>query len=255
MRREFFGEKATRAGTWRDCRPRQSVSSTTRLISVIAKKVFELFKNYRFDQVIHCAAQPSHDRAGAIPLLDFEVNAVGTVNLLEATRQFVPEAVFIFMSTNKVYGDAPNELPLKELPTRWDYARPEDSRGSIENCRIDRCLHSLFGASKTAADVNGPGIRSVLWVEDRDFPWRLPDWKESFRRRAARFSELPGQKSPLPPRNIISFGYKGKQVRDQIHSGRCDRRVLKAFAANPRPGEVYNLGGGRDNSASISGML
>src|SRR5437773_5511069 len=113
----------------------------------------ELLRTQRFDLIVHCAAQPSHDKAKEIPLLDFEVNALGTVNLLEATRQHSPEAVFVFLSTNKVYGDAPNEIPLKELEKRYDYARTEDYDGIDETCRIDRTLHSLFGASKAAADL------------------------------------------------------------------------------------------------------
>src|SRR5258708_39443852 len=113
----------------------------------------ELFRTRRFDLIVHCAAQPSHDKAREIPLLDFEVNALGTVNLLEATRQHSPEAVFLFLSTNKVYGDAPNEIPLKELERRYDYARAEDFAGVAETCRIDQTLHSLFGASKAAADL------------------------------------------------------------------------------------------------------
>jgi CDP-paratose 2-epimerase len=117
------------------------------------QKILDLFKQERFDMIVHCAAQPSHDKAAEIPFIDFDVNAVGTLNLLEATRQSNREAVFIFMSTNKVYGDAPNEIPPKELPTRWEHARPEDWHGVSENCRIDHTLHSLFGASKAAADV------------------------------------------------------------------------------------------------------
>src|SRR5499427_767492 len=113
----------------------------------------ELFRAQRFDLIVHCAAQPSHDKARDIPLLDFEVNALGTMNLLEATRQFSPDAVFVFLSTNKVYGDAPNEMPMKELETRWEYQRREDYNGIDENCRIDRSLHSLFGASKASADL------------------------------------------------------------------------------------------------------
>src|SRR5262249_62422868 len=113
----------------------------------------ELFRRERFDLIIHCAAQPSHDKARDIPILDFEVNALGTVNLLEATRLQCPKAVFVFLSTNRVYGDAPNELPLKELETRWEYERQEDYNGIDENCRIDRTLHSLFGASKASADL------------------------------------------------------------------------------------------------------
>src|SRR5260370_2209515 len=113
----------------------------------------ELFRTQRFDLIVHCAAQPSHDKAREIPLLDFEVNALGTVNLLEATRLHSPEAVFVFLSTNKVYGDAPNEIPLKESEKRYDYARVEDFAGVSETCRIDQTLHSLFGASKAAADL------------------------------------------------------------------------------------------------------
>src|SRR5437667_11858709 len=113
----------------------------------------ELFRAQRFDLIVHCAAQPSHDKAREIPLLDFEVNALGTVNLLEATRQHSPDAVFVFLSTNKVYGDAPNEIPLKELEKRYDYARAEDFEGIGETCRIDQTLHSLFGASKAADDL------------------------------------------------------------------------------------------------------
>ena len=115
--------------------------------------VADHFQRTAPDLIVHCAAQPSHDKARDIPFDDFDVNAVGTINLLECTRQYAGDAVFIHMSTNKVYGDAPNELPLVELATRWDYAQPEHHDGVTEECRIDRCLHSLFGASKTAADV------------------------------------------------------------------------------------------------------
>src|SRR5437016_7263018 len=115
----------------------------------------ELFRTQRFDLIVHCAAQPSHDKAREIPLLDFEVNALGTVNLLEATRQHSPDAVFVFLSSNKVYGDAPNEIPLKELEKRYDYARAEDFEGIADTCRIDQTLHSLPGGSKAASDRAG----------------------------------------------------------------------------------------------------
>jgi CDP-paratose 2-epimerase len=153
LRREFFGPNGDTL--WNLERLRQTTRHFKHQALDIRDRdrIFDLFKSERFDLIIHCAAQPSHDKAKDIPFVDFDVNAVGTLNLLEATRQTNPEAVFIFMSTNKVYGDAPNELPLKELPTRWDYARPEDYNGIREDCRIDRTLHSLFGASKTAADV------------------------------------------------------------------------------------------------------
>lgn len=153
MRREFFGPKGDT--TWNLARLQEATRNFQHVGLDIrdCAGVLALFREPRPDFVIHCAAQPSHDKAKDIPLVDFDVNAVGTVNLLEATRRVNPEAVFIFMSTNKVYGDAPNEIPLVETDTRYDYARPEDHHGVSEECRIDRCLHSLFGASKTAADV------------------------------------------------------------------------------------------------------
>ena len=153
MRREFFGPAGDTL--WSLNRLKSSTKNFTHFAVDIRDRAAlnELFRSHRFDLIIHCAAQPSHDKARDIPILDFEVNALGTLNLLEATRQHCPEAVFLFMSTNKVYGDAPNELPLKELATRWEYARPEDFHGISENCRIDRTLHSLFGASKASADL------------------------------------------------------------------------------------------------------
>jgi len=153
MRREFFGPQGDTR--WNLDRLRQATKKFTHHELDIRDRagMLELFKKEKFDLVVHCAAQPSHDKAKEIPLVDFDVNAGGTINLLEATRLTNPDAVFIFMSTNKVYGDSPNEVPLAELPTRWDYARPEDFNGISENCRIDRTTHSVFGASKTAADV------------------------------------------------------------------------------------------------------
>src|ERR1043165_3588217 len=135
MRREFFGPGGDTL--WNLERLRQSTKNFNHVTLDIRdrQRVLELFKAERFDLIIHCAAQPSHDKAKEIPLVDFDVNAVGTLNLLEATRQSNPDGVFIFMSTNKVYGDSPNELSLKELPTRWDYARPEDLHGIREDCR------------------------------------------------------------------------------------------------------------------------
>src|SRR6201993_2419019 len=209
----------------------------------------ELFQAQRFDLIVHCAAQPSHDKARDIPLLDFEVNALGTVNLLETARQYSPEAVFIFMSTNKVYGDAPNEIPLKELERRYDYVRPEDYDGIDENCRIDRTLHSLFGASKAAADL-------VAQEYGRYFKMNVGIFRGGCLTGPAHSGvELHGflsylVKVTLSGRTYSVFGYKGKQVRDNIHSHDVVR-AIEAFAANPRPGEVYNMGGGRGNSVSM----
>ena len=199
--------------------------------------------------IVHCAAQPSHDKARDIPILDFEVNALGTLNLLEATRLHCPEAVFIFLSTNKVYGDSPNELPLKELETRWDFARPEDYNGVAENCRIDRTLHSLFGASKAAADL-------VAQEYGRYFGMNVCIFRGGCLTGPSHSGvELHGFLSYLVKVAISGetysvFGYKAKQVRDNIHSHDVVR-AMEEFAANPRPGEVYNLGGGRENSVSM----
>jgi CDP-paratose 2-epimerase len=208
-----------------------------------------LFRAHRFDLIVHCAAQPSHDKAREIPLVDFEVNALGTINLLEAARQHCPEAVFVFLSTNKVYGDAPNEIPVKELATRYDYARPEDFDGVDESCRIDRTLHSLFGASKAAADL-------VAQEYGRYFKMNVGIFRGGCLTGPAHSAvELHGFLSYLVKVALTSgtysvFGYKGKQVRDNIHSHDVVRAV-EEFAANPRPGEVYNLGGGRENSISV----
>lgn len=208
-----------------------------------------LFSSQRFDLIVHCAAQPSHDKARDIPLLDFEVNALGTVNLLEATRQHCPEAVFVFMSTNKVYGDAPNEIPVKELETRYDYARAEDFEGVDETCRIDRTLHSLFGASKAAADL-------VAQEYGRYFKMNVGVFRGGCLTGPSHSGvELHGflsylVKTTLNGGKYSVFGYKGKQVRDNIHSYDVVR-AIEEFAANPRAGEVYNLGGGRQNSISM----
>jgi len=171
------------------------------------------------------------------------------VNLLEATRQHSPEAVFVFLSTNKVYGDAPNEVPLKELEKRYDYERPEDSAGIDETCRIDRTLHSLFGASKAAADL-------VAQEYGRYFKMKVGIFRGGCLTGPSHSGvELHGflsylVKIALSGSTYSIFGYKGKQVRDNIHSYDVVR-AIEEFAANPRPGEVYNLGGGRENSISI----
>ena len=208
-----------------------------------------LFQQERFDLIIHCAAQPSHDKAKEMPLVDFDVNAVGTINLLETTRLECPEAVFIFMSTNKVYGDAPNEMPLRELPTRWDYARPEDYEGVGEDCRIDRTLHSLFGASKVAADVVAQEYGRYFGMKVGVFRGGcLTGEHHSGVQLHGFLSYLVKVAKAGEAYTVI--GHKGKQVRDQIHSADVVAAFLE-FAANPRCGEVYNLGGGRGNSASI----
>jgi CDP-paratose 2-epimerase len=212
-------------------------------------RVMDLFNNEPPDMVVHCAAQPSHDRAAAIPFLDFEVNAVGTLNLLEATRQFAPDAAFCHMSTNKVYGDAPNEMPLRELETRWDYAREDDHDGIDESCRIDQTMHSLFGASKTAADVLAQEYGRYFGIKTGVFRGGcLTGASHSGVELHGFLSYLVHVAVAGKPYTI--FGYKGKQVRDQIECSDVVR-AFEAFAGDPRPGEVYNIGGGRDNAASV----
>jgi CDP-paratose 2-epimerase len=249
MRRVFFGEPGDT--TWNLQRLQRSAPRFTHHPLDIRDRtaVFDLFATHAFDLVIHCAAQPSHDRAGDIPLDDFDVNAAGTVNLLEATRRHAADAVFIFMSTNKVYGDAPNELPLTELPTRYDYARPEDADGIREDCRIDRCLHSLFGASKVAADVMVQEYGRYYGLKTGVFRGGcLTGPNHTGVELHGFLSYLV--KMAVADREYTVLGYRGKQVRDQIHSADVIA-AFDAFADAPRPGEVYNLGGGRRNSASI----
>jgi CDP-paratose 2-epimerase len=249
MRRVFFGEPGDTS--WNLHRLRHATKNFAHHeIDIRDRAALEsLFRSHRFDMIVHCAAQPSHDKARDIPILDFEVNALGTVNLLEATRLHCPEAVFIFLSTNKVYGDSPNELPLKELETRWDYARPEDHHGITENCRIDRTLHSLFGASKAAADL-------VAQEYGRYFGMKVCIFRGGCLTGPSHSGvELHGFLSYLVKVAISGgtysvFGYKAKQVRDNIHSHDVVR-AMEEFAANPRPGEVYNMGGGRENSVSM----
>lgn len=211
--------------------------------------VAELIKTLRPDAIVHAAAQPSHDRAAAIPFDDFDTNAVGTLNLLEAARQACPESPFVHMSTNKVYGDRPNLIAMEERETRWDYADPEYANGIKETFSIDQSKHSLFGASKVAADV---------MVQEYGRYFDMPTC-------ALRGGCLTGPnhsgvelhgflsylvRCNLEGREYKVFGYKGKQVRDNIHSLDV-ARFMHAFIQAPRSGEVYNLGGGKNNSCSI----
>jgi CDP-paratose 2-epimerase len=249
LRREFFGPEGDTS--WNLSRLVQETHAFEPLALDIRDRdsVAALYARERFDLVIHCAAQPSHDKARDIPLVDFDVNAVGTLNLLEATRIHAPGAVFIHMSTNKVYGDAPNEYPLVETETRYDYARPEHHEGIDENCRIDQCLHSLFGASKTAADV-------MAQEYGRYFGLKVGIFRGGCLTGPAHSAvSLHGflaylTRVAVDGETYTVLGYKGKQVRDQLHSSDVIR-AFELFANAPRPGEVYNLGGGRANSASV----
>ncbi len=199
--------------------------------------------------VVHTAAQPSHDLAASRPFDDFDVNAVGTLNLLEAARRHAPEAPFVHMSTNKVYGDRPNTIRLKELATRWDYDDPAYAAGIAEDFPIDQSKHSLFGASKVAADV-------MVQEYGRYFGMNTCCLRGGCLTGPNHSGvELHGFLSYLIKCNVEGrpykvFGYLGKQVRDNIHSLDV-ARFIHAFLENPRSGEVYNIGGGRANSVSI----
>ena len=199
--------------------------------------------------VIHAAAQPSHDWAAKEPFTDFDVNAVGTLNVLENTRLHAPEAVFIHCSTNKVYGDRPNSLPLRELESRYELAEDHPYfDGITEDMSIDGCLHSIFGVSKVAADV-------MVQEYGRYFGMNTAAFRGgTLTGPAHSAAELHGflaylMRCVMEERTYNLYGYKGKMVRDAIHS----HDVLTAFEAyfrNPRPGEVYNLGGGRFSNTS-----
>jgi CDP-paratose 2-epimerase len=213
------------------------------------EKVLTLIRTIRPDAIIHTAAQPSHDLAARTPFDDFDVNALGTMNLLEAARRFCAESPFIHMSTNKVYGDAPNELSLIELENRWDYASPEYHEGIREDFRIDQSKHSLFGASKVAADV-------MVQEYGRYFAMPTCCLRGGCLTGPSHSGvELHGFLSYLIRCNVESrmysiIGYKGKQVRDNLHS-RDVVLFMEEFIREPRCAEVYNLGGGRENSISI----
>lgn len=211
--------------------------------------VLDLIINVKPDAIVHTAAQPSHDRAATIPFEDFDTNAVGTFNLLEATRRYSTEIPFVHMSTNKVYGDAPNEIPMVELDTRWEYSDKTYAQGIPETFRIDQTKHSLFGASKVSADIS---------VQEYGRYFNMP----SCVLRGGCLTgpnhsgvELHGflsylVKCNLEERQYTIFGYKGKQVRDNIHSYDV-ARFIEEFINAPRVAEVYNIGGGKDNSVSI----
>ncbi|OOQ57069.1 NAD-dependent epimerase/dehydratase family protein [Mucilaginibacter pedocola] len=211
--------------------------------------VLALMKEVKPDAIVHTAAQPSHDRAAAIPFDDFDTNAVGTLNLLEAVRQVCPESPFAHMSTNKVYGDRPNTIELVEKETRWDYADPAYADGITEEFSIDQSKHSLFGASKVAADIMVQEYGRYFGIPTcclRGGCLTGPNHSGV---------ELHGFLSYLVKCNVEGreykvFGYKGKQVRDNIHSYDV-ASFIDAFIAAPRIAEVYNIGGGRANSCSI----
>ncbi len=247
MRQQFFGPRGSIAPTVRSLQD-TFVEYRHRGLDVRDREAIrELIKQEHPDFIIHAAAQPSHDRAASIPYEDFDVNAVGTLNLLVAARDFCRDAPFCFLSTNKVYGDRPNSLPLVEQPMRYDYADGRD--GVDETMSIDACLHSVFGASKVAADV-------MCQEFGRYFQMPVGVFRAGCMTGPQHAAvQLHGYLAyiidcAIAGREYTVFGYKGKQVRDQIHCNDVARLLLEFFKS-PKCGEVYNLGGGRQNSISI----
>ncbi len=249
MRADFFGERGDTR--WVQYKLKEECKHFTHIELDIRNRtaVLEMMEQIKPDYICHTAAQPSHDLAASRPFDDFDVNAVGTLNLLEACRNFCAASPFVHMSTNKVYGDAPNSIALKELETRWEFDDPKYFGGIPESFTIDQSKHSLFGASKVAGDI---------MVQEYGRYFDMP----TCALRGGCLTgpnhsgvELHGFLSYLIKVNLVGeeytiFGYKGKQVRDNIHSIDV-ARFIEAFFEAPRIGEVYNIGGGRDNSTSI----
>lgn len=249
QRAVFFGEKGDTR--WNQQRLQKELANFKHIELDIRDRqgVIKIIREIAPDAIVHTAAQPSHDRAAAIPFDDFDTNAVGTFNLLEATRQYSTSVPFVHMSTNKVYGDAPNRIKMKELETRWDYDDSAYQPGIPETFTIDQSKHSLFGASKVAADI---------CVQEYGRYFNMPTC-------VLRGGCLTGPnhsgvelhgflsylvKCNLEEREYTVFGYKGKQVRDNIHSFDVSR-FIEEFIKAPRIAEVYNLGGGFENTCSI----
>ncbi len=253
MRSQFFGEEASTR--WQQAQLEFELGDSYRHIDGDIRDqelINKLFAEYSSDikLIVHAAAQPSHDWAARSPLTDFTVNANGTLNMLEATRQHCPDAVFIFTSTNKVYGDTPNHLPLTETGTRWEIDPAHVYHNGIaEDMSIDQCMHSLFGASKVAADI------------------LVQEYGRYFKMNTASFrggcltgpnhsgTQLHGFLAYLVKCTVTGtpytvFGYKGKQVRDNIHSYDLIQ-AFDYFYRNPRQGEVYNIGGSRFSHCSM----
>lgn len=253
MRQEFFGENASTA--WNRQRLEEEHANYQHYaLDIRDEKIMdELFRQYNSDikLVIHTAAQPSHDWAAKDPFKDFTVNANGTLTMLEITRRHCPDAVFIFTSTNKVYGDTPNYLPLVELETRWEIATGHQyyERGIDESMSIDQTKHSLFGASKVAADVLVQEYGKYFGMKTGVFRGGcLTGPNHSGTQLHGFLSYL--MKCAITGDHYTVFGYKGKQVRDNIHAYDLVN-MFDHFYNAPRPGEVYNAGGSRYSNCSM----
>ena len=252
MRSRFFGETASTA--WNVERLEKKLDNYTHHSVDIRDRegIDELFKRYgsAISLVIHTAAQPSHDWAAREPFTDFDINATGTLNLLEATRQHAPEAVFIFTSTNKVYGDTPNSLPLVEQETRFEIDPSHPYQNGIkEDMSIDNCLHSLFGASKVAADVMVQEYGRYFGMKTSCFRGGTLTGPQHSATQLHGFLGYV-MRCAMTGTPYTIFGYKGKQVRDAIHSNDLIHAFSEVYKA-PREAEVYNIGGGRFSNCSV----
>lgn len=249
MRRDFFGEKGDTR--WNQARLEAQAPHFTHYEIDIRERaaVMRFVETVQPDLIVHAAAQPSHDLAASRPFDDFDVNAGGTLNLLEAARRHAPEAVFVHMSTNKVYGDRPNTIAMTELETRFDYADPAYANGITETMSIDGSKHSIFGASKVAADI-------MVQEYGRYFGMKTCVLRGGCLTGPNHSGvELHGFLSYLircnvEEREYTIFGYQGKQVRDNIHAYDV-ARAIETFYEHPAPAQVFNLGGGRANAISI----
>ncbi len=247
MRQQFFGPQGSTSAVVADLLNRYPSAYRHEPLDIRDRQaVRDLFERERPGFIIHAAAQPSHDKAASIPYDDFDVNALGTMNVLVAVRDFCKDSPLCFTSTNKVYGDRPNYLPLVEKEKRWDY---KEIDSIDENMSIDHCLHSIFGASKVAADV-------MCQEFGRYFDMPIGIFRGGCLTGPQHAAvELHGYLNyvvfcAVTGKPYTIYGYKGKQVRDQIHCTDVANLFLE-FHASPKPGEVYNMGGGRSNSLSI----
>lgn len=250
MRQFYFGEEATTIFQQKILEKNKNYHHFQ--IDIRDKeKIKEIFERYKFDLIVHTAAQPSHDKARDIPILDFEVNAAATLNLLELTRLFQNQAVFVFTSTNKVYGDKPNQIPIKE--NKWRYSYVDQINGIDENLSIDQSTHSLFGASKLAADIYVQEYGRYFGLKTTVL--RLGCVTGSVHASTKLHGFLSFLiKSLIREGKYEIIGYKGKQVRDQIHANDVATAIYEIYK-NPNCGEVFNLGGGLKNNASILELI
>ena len=249
LRELFFGPQGSTLSTLTGLKEKFNNFSNYSIDIRDKEKVRELISEIKPLSIVHTAAQPSHDKAASIPFIDFEVNALGTLNLLESIREYSKDTIFIHMSTNKVYGDNPNFLKMKELDSRWEYDCEFFKVGINETMSLDNCTHSLFGVSKTASD---------LLVQEYGRYFDIPTC-------CLRGGCLTGPshagvslhgflnfliRCNLKNSKYTIFGYEGKQVRDNIHSTDVVEFIAK-FIKKPKIASVYNIGGGYQNSISI----